>query len=370
MTYIIKYLLLTLLIVFTGCTNTNNNTNVPIKKTKTKKVKVIIQKEKPSIIHSVIEEKELIEKEIKIPTIAIVFASKSVGKYAISATNSAISYMLYKEDSFDIKVYNIILENENNVQNVFNKLKQDGISKIILMLTSNGVNYLKNISNIEEYSIYLPLINKNDINLGIPNIVYGAIDYKKQLDTLLQSRYGFVSNFYDKSSIGKNLTNKLNNTNANIIYSKEINDISGDYHWIIKNKARTLNKSNVVINMPIVKSSIILSQMNANEVKPLSILSTQLNYSPLLLQLTQVNDRDHLIIANSIGKTDPIVEEYNKLLDNDIIYNWVNYSVSIGMQYLLDNDISTFDDISIINNQVQYPVRLLTTTKNSFKYFN
>ncbi len=45
--------------------------------------------------------------------------------------------------------------------------------------------------------------------------------------------------------------------------------------------------STIILNTPIVKSSIILSQITAFEVEPAKVLSTQLNYNPLLVKLTQ-----------------------------------------------------------------------------------
>jgi SRSO17 transposase len=120
-----------------------------------------------------------------------------------------------------------------------------------------------------------------------------------------------------------------------------------------------------------VKSSILLSQIRGKDLKPYRILSTQLNYNPLIISLTQRADRTKLVFANSIGKVDEELEENISLLGADIKYNWVNYSTLIGIDYLVRNTTPVFDLLSydIENNQVQYDVNIVKNDGYSFKSY-
>lgn len=54
----------------------------------------------------------------------------------------------------------------------------------------------------------------------------------------------------------------------------------------------------------------------------------------MLLTLTQYEDRDDMFIANSIKRAPASLEETNALFGHDIVYDWVNYSTSIGIDLL------------------------------------
>jgi len=69
---------------------------------------------------------------------------------------------------------------------------------------------------------------------------------------------------------------------------------------------------------------------------------------------------------NSILNVDDKLYDVNKLLNNDIRYDWVNYSTILGFEYLKYKKLKLFNNIEIINSQVQYPVNLYSTKNNSF----
>ena len=122
-----------------------------------------------------------------------------------------------------------------------------------------------------------------------------------------------------------------------------------------------------MINTPIVKSSIILSQLYAYETENAAILSTQLNYNPLLISLTQYEDRLNLILANSIEFTNDNLSEVLTLLDTDIKYNWVNYSSLVGINYIYARNKNRLIKNDVINNEVIYNTNLFYCTESGFK---
>ncbi len=357
-----------ILFIFTGCTSQDSlyvfDNKTIFKKSAQKSIK------KNSIVLQAIPLKVIDDKGVYSSDIAIVFSSQVIGKYAINATNSVMSYLIYKNKNFKLKVFDIADENILSIQNVFNKISKNGISNVLILFTYNGAKHLKSVTNISEYDIYLPLIHKNDLDLKINSVVYGSIDYSKQFDELIKLSNGKQVEFNDNSDIGSKLSKIINSKNINLVYQKTIDDENGEYYRFLTHKNSKLKNSTLIINMPIVKSSIVLSQINSNDIKLNKILSTQLNYTPLLLSLTQVGDRKNMFIANSIGKVNQELEEYNTILENDLVYNWVNYSTTIGIEYLLSKDFSSFENIKLKNQQIEYPLSLFSTTKYSFKQLN
>jgi len=305
-------------------------------------------------------------------SIAIVFPSHTIGKYALEATNSINTYLLDKNQKFDLKVYDIVVQNKNNLIDAVEKIKDDNITKVIAMITKEDLKYLNNIRGIESIKFYLPLVNKNDITnkneINRLDVTFGAISYVAQFEKLIEyAKDRPIVEFYGNSGIGRTLHDYLKD--KKITYTKKIDDNNGRYKNFLEENKK-LDNSAVILNTPIVKSSILLSAINAQELMISTIMSTQLNYTPLLFSLTQKQDREKLIVANSIGKIPQELEEYNHLIGNNLSYSWVNYSTIIGVEYLLNNNIEMFDDLSIQDKQVIFPVNLYKVGRYSFSMIN
>lgn len=304
--------------------------------------------------------------------IAIIFPSVTIGQYALEATNSINTYLMYKNEQFKFNVYDIVVQNKENLISVIEKIKEEKINRVIAMITREDLIYLSSISDISHIShikFYLPLINKYNIidydkfeNL---DLTFGAISYQNQFDKLIEyAEDKTLVEFYGDSGIGRILHEYL--SDKNIKYAKKIDDKNGRYKNFLENN-ENLDNSVVLLNTPIVKSSILLSAINSQELNISKILSTQLNYTPLLFSLTQKEDREKLVIANSIGEIPEYLEEYDNLIGNSLSYSWVNYSTIVGVEYLLNNNIKIFKDLSLKDNQIIYPVKLYTVGNHSFK---
>ncbi|MEA3554342.1 MAG: hypothetical protein U9R39_08085 [Campylobacterota bacterium] len=330
-----------------------------------------IKKEDISIVDEKTKDEVLEPKIIKTDNIAVVFSSSEIGKYALEVTVTMNTYLLYKNNNFNITIYDIDKYRGDKLSEVFKDISTKNISKVMLMITKNRLAKLATIDDVSKFKIYLPLINSYDTLIPLEvknlNLVYGAISYKKQFEALYKySKEESLSEFYDNSNIGSVLHSYLEDKQIN--YSRKINDRNGEYKYFLTSKS--LINSSILLNTPIVKSSILLSQINALEVDVKQILSTQLNYSPFLFTLTQKPDRRKVIIANSIGKIPDDIIEYNNLLNNNIIYNWVNYSTILGVEYLLNDNLDMFEGVEIKDNQVDYSVELYKARDNSFEKIN
>jgi len=320
-----------------------------------------------------VEDKELMENYnhlaslLNIPSflseelkIALLLPTKKIGKYAKSSIKSTISYLLSKNINFYLKCFNIDDEEYLTIEDSLSSIKNEDFDFIIAPLTIKGAN---NIALIPTFlTIYIPTVNKDDIDyIQNSNIIFGGIDYKEQIRTLLNFANEKIVVFYEKESpLAQKLTSFIKDE-ANFSYIKDIpikDDVSNLKRFFYKNK--DLNSSTIFLNTSIVKSSLIVSQLTLYDLKPPQILSTQINYNPLIFNLTQLSDRENLIIANSIDRSFGYIEEINSLLNNDIRYNWINYSVTIGIDYYYSQrskENRLFNE-EIIDNQVKYNIFL------------
>jgi hypothetical protein len=370
---LIKYIFTVIVAIsFIGCGNT-----VSYKVDTPKKVKHDIKKIKPikkeviveePVVQEVIEE-VVIEEKNKVSnniSVALIFPSKYMSKYGLGASKVISAYMIQQNINSKMQVFDCVDQNYENVVRIINKIKEQNISNIIALFTPKMVEYLNNIEDIESLNIYIPTINKKTTNIELSNVTFGGIDYQQQIDKLLSLSNSKIVNFYSKRGISKKLTNLLQNSTSNI--TNKLVDNSSRYNSLLN---RSIKYKTIFLNTTMVKSSILLSQIRGKDLKPYRILSTQLNYNPLIISLTQRADRTKLVFANSIGKVDEELEENISLLGADIKYNWVNYSTLIGIDYLVRNTTPVFDLLSydIENNQVQYDVNIVKNDGYSFKSY-
>ncbi|WP_419770167.1 MAG: hypothetical protein ACNI3C_12635 [Candidatus Marinarcus sp.] len=300
--------------------------------------------------------------------VAIVFPSKVVGKYATGAINTTISYMLYQNKEFALDVIDSYDEDKASIKAAMASLFEKKYKKVILLFTEDSLPFLNQMSGLDNLTIYMPLINIKESALQYSNITYGGIDYERQMEKLLTLSNGKNAIFYEDSLLGDKLKEIILQQHSNIILNTKIDRVRNDYKTIVTNPK--IEDATLFLHTTIIKSSILLSQLRAQEATPYVILSTQLNYTPLIVSLTQYLDRKDFIVANSIEKTKPKLEELITLLDSDIVYNWVNYSTLIGINYLYENQKSDLISNPIRANQVQFNTTLLKNTPYGFKKYN
>jgi hypothetical protein len=296
-------------------------------------------------------------------TIAVLYSSNIIGKYAIKVSNIATSYAINENDDFHLKFIDLNNENYRTINKEFNKLRDNNITKIMFFISPKNVNNLNLVDNYNILDIYLPLVNESNSNVSNSNIVYGGIDYKKQLDTILNLANSHIIEIYDTTAKSLRLHNNLYGSK---VTSYMLSGKYPNYKKFIKSHDN-LNNATIILNMNIIKNSIFLSQITANDnIKISQALSTQSTYSPLLFSLTQTKDTKKLIVLNSILSINSKLDDINRLLKNNIKYDWVNYSTILGFEYLKYKNNILFDNIQIKNNQIQYPINIYKTYKNSF----
>ena len=325
--------------------------------------------------------------------IALLLPYKKIGKYASSTTNASFAYLITKNQPFELKSYKIETESQEDIQAALNTIMDDGFTYIIAPLTSSGADALSALN--PQVNVYFPTINKKDSSSTSPYLYFGGIDYKAQSDILLNEATSPLSIFYDTSSIGKKLalyeedkfsyitTEETNATNefGNYIQPATKTKIRDreTFKFSISRKTTNLehylkdnediNGSTAFINTPIVKTSMIMSQLTLYDTNTTKILSTQINYDPLILSMTQYIDREKMLIANSITEHNNVLIETNAILSNDIEYDWINYTTTVGIDYFfstITKQDREYNKIEIVNNQMLYPIELLKPSLSRF----
>ncbi|NPA65864.1 MAG: hypothetical protein GXO11_03180 [Epsilonproteobacteria bacterium] len=322
-----------------------------------------------------------IAKQIRI---AMLIPYKKIGKYATTTTNAVFAYLMTKNYSFELKSFSIESESYEDIQQAFEEIEEEGFKYVIAPLTYQGLEQLFALG--VEQNIYIPTINKEDLEDIPENFYFGGIDYKEQSKVLLQHAASPLVIFYDTSYTGEKLrdiqksifldhvedntdlfTDNYEQEDDKKVFIFPVSSHNSNLKNILKDND-DLNNSSVVLDTPLVKSGLIMSQLTLYDVNTTNILSTQINYDPLLLSITQYEDRKQMIIANSITEKNDILIETNALLKNDISYDWINYTTTIGIDYFFSMIAGTqrVYKIPLINNQVIYPIELKVPSYSSF----
>ena len=318
--------------------------------------------------------------------IALLLPYNKIGKYAASTTNATFAYLMTKSHPFMLKSYKVETEELDELAAALNKIYDDGFRYVIAPLTKEGA---QNIIEIDPFiNIYFPTINKKDVNASSPSLIFGAIDYAAQSDILLQESLSPLVIFSDRSSTGKKLAqhqaekfvreddlDQDEDEETPVIEKKVIKNFiskrTTNIESYVKDNEKIIHGS-FMINTPIIKSGMILSQLTLYDINTTNILSTQINYDPLLLSMTQYVDREHMLVANSITEKNNILIETNSLVGNDIVYDWINYTTTVGVDYLYS--LSTGEQrtytMDILDNQISYDIELLQPSKSRFVKYN
>jgi len=320
--------------------------------------------------------------------IALLLPYKKIGKYASSTTNASFAYLMTKGHPFELKSYKVETETIDDLKLALAKIKNDGFHHIIAPLTQTGADNIALIN--QDLNIYFPTINKKDTNTTSPLLSYGGIDYRAQSDLLLNEAVSPLVIFSDKSSLGQKLSLyeeenfKIQEPSYNEFsaYMFETEQPETNTREVIKysiarkttNLERYLKENEDIVdgsfflNTPIVKSGMIMSQLTLYESNATNILSTQINYDPLIISMTQYGDRKDMLIANSIVENNNVLIETNSLLGNDIVYDWINYTTTVGIDYFFSLITSQSREykMPIDNNQVIYPIELVRPSFSRF----
>ena len=320
--------------------------------------------------------------------IALLLPYRVIGRYANSTTNAVFAYMLTRNRDYAIKTYQIDDEAPETIQTALKQIQDDGFYYVIAPVTKAGAEAIAAYN--PDLNVYFPTINKQDLDTTSASLYFGGIDYRAQIDALMGEAVSPLVIFYDSSRLGQELHDYAKTrfltpgeTNETVLslfaspptpmledkktYSYAIDTRTSNLEQQLKENKKIQNAS-FVLNTPIVKSGMIMSQLTLYDANATNILSTQINYDPLLFSITQYQDRKAMVIANSIGSSNNVLVESNRLLSNDIVYDWINYATTVGTDlfYHMITRSEREYDLPLDGNQVKYPVSLVSPSYHRF----
>jgi hypothetical protein len=309
-----------------------------------------------------LEDLKIDEGKIKVK-IAFIYPSSLVEKYAKSSLDTISGYLSYQKADYDLTVIDCTNESYENINSAFSKVTQDGITNVIALFTPSAVNSLDKLVP-SDVKVYLPLIEKKDSLSDNESLIFGSISYEQQMQKLNSYSIGNNAMFYQDSYIGNKLRRAYDSTVNDTRVTKQISKNENNFKNIVNDYR--LNNSSLFLNTDIVKTSLILSQLRAYDVYPKLIFSTQINYDPMLMLLTQDKDREKFVIANSIDEINKELKDEIITFGGNIIYEWVDYSTLVGVNYLYYGGNSSLIETKIVGNQAVYNPKLYKSTDVGF----
>lgn len=295
--------------------------------------------------------------------VAFLYPSNLVSKYAKSSIGTVSGYLSFQNSDYELIVIDTENENSAKIAAAFQQVREENIKNVIALFTPNSVGTLSSVVT-SDLKVYLPLIEKKDASSSNSSLIFGSISYDDQIRKLSSYSSGNDIMFYQDSNLGSKLKRSYESVVSDARFKREINRSENNFKGIVTGSG--IGGSTLFLNTDIVKTSMILSQLRAYDVTPKVVLSTQLNYDPLLMTLTQEQDREQLILANSIDVVDKELKDHIATFGGDIQYEWVDYSTLVGINYLYYGKNSNLVPTKIDNNQALYNPRLFKCTEYGF----
>lgn len=301
--------------------------------------------------------------------LAIIIPEKTIKSYSNTIINSSIAYLLRQRADIKVKVFLTGTEDNDKIRSTLEKAQSQGYQYAIAALTLKGANQLKDYSG--NMKIFIPTLHKNNVSFSNlnKNIIFGSIDYDAQVLALLNKANSDIAAFSDGSMLSSNLNSRILAQNANTRFYR-VEGERLDFYKLLCSQGG-LNNASIFLNTPLIKTALISSQLRVYDIQPYVLLSTQINYNPTFLSLTQEGDRKNFILANSIDNHDDNLSYLNEIFNQSIDYNWIAYATSIGTDYFytqfLNPESNSLFNEEIQNSQILYKVRLMQGAKASFE---
>ena len=156
--------------------------------------------------------------------IAILLPKREIGSYSKSIPSSVLNYLMFNDMPFEMKVFDFKEQKALNLENVLQTVKEEDFKALLLVLTDNKMDILRDIYIPNDINIFIPTVNKYDLRLNMilpDNIYFGGISYKKQIDTLMAITRKNIVMYSDKSRVSENMTNYLGNKFYNRVIDKK-----------------------------------------------------------------------------------------------------------------------------------------------------
>ena len=303
--------------------------------------------------------------------IAVIIPQKVIKSYANVVSNAILSYILKQDANVEVKFINSSDESLPSLQNALQNARNEGFIYFIAALTQNGANTVNSLILPNEL-IYIPSVHSSFVAAPKPNLIFGGVDYKAQISALLAFANEKIVAFDDGSALAQKL-NEYVRMQSNDYYESSITGKDINLNNTLSKKSKFDNAS-VFLNIPIVKASLVATQMRGFEIKPYALLSTQINFLPNIFSAITQRDRQNLFVANSLNLLDESFLGLGDLFGVDFRYSQIGYSSALGVEYIYTNFInksaSKIFAEKVEGSQVLYDVKIYDTKNDHFNEVN
>jgi len=303
--------------------------------------------------------------------IAIIIPQKIIKSYANVVSNAIMSYILKQDANVEVKFINSSDESLSSLQNALQNARNEGFIYFIAALTQNGANIANSLILPNEL-IYIPSVHSSFVTAPKPNLIFGGVDYKAQISALLAFANEKIVAFDDGSTLAQKL-NEYVRMQSNDYYESSITGKDINLNDTLSKKSKFDNAS-IFLNIPIVKASLVATQMRGFEIKPYALLSTQINFLPNIFSAITQRDRQNLFVANSLNSLDERFLGLGDFFGVDFRYSQIGYSSALGVEYIYTNFInksaSKIFAERVEGSQVLYDVKIYDTKSDHFNEVN
>jgi len=314
---------------------------------------------------------EMVLKLAQSDKIAVIIPQKVIKSYANVVSNAIMSYILKQDANVEVKFINSSDESLSSLQNALQNARNEGFIYFIAALTQNGANIANSLILPNEL-IYIPSVHSSFVTAPKPNLIFGGVDYKAQISALLAFANEKIVAFDDGSALAQKL-NEYVRMQSNDYYESSITGKDINLNDTLSKKSKFDNAS-IFLNIPIVKASLVATQMRGFEIKPYALLSTQINFLPNIFSAITQRDRQNLFVANSLNSLDERFLGFGDLFGVDFRYSQIGYSSALGVEYIYTNFInknaSKIFTERVEGSQVLYDVKIYDTKSDQFNEVN
>ena len=313
--------------------------------------------------------------------IALLLPERVIGRYAVTTTNSVMAYLLGKNRNFELRTFQTGDESPDALEKGLDEIDREGFRYVIAPLTQQGAVTVAALH--PQANVYFPTVNADDVNVSDSRLYFGGIDYRAQIEMLMREATPPLVIFYDTSKLGKQLEETVKTvflehfaaggpedelSASRQIYAYPVDKHTTNLKHILKDNEKIVHGT-FFLNTPLVKSGMIMSQLTLYDVNATRVLSTQIGFDAMLFDITQEQDRKAMLVANSIGAQNGVLVERNKLLQNDIVYDWINYATTLGADYFYHLSTNTPREytVPLDGHQINYPVKLYRPAGSRFE---
>ena len=286
--------------------------------------------------------------------LALVFVPSRLGPYRHSIAKTAAGYLLYRGGPFEMESFDF---DANATEAMMAQILQSTRDYDLTIAPLRADEAEEICRHPLEGLLFIPNVHADEAACDNAQVRFGAIDYRRQIAELLAfHEEGPLYVVYDHTPLSKKLTQITLEYRPDAV---TLDLAASRYFKPLFEQNPDINGSTLLIHTPVVKTSLFLSQMTLVDMQPSRVLSTQINYTPRLLTLTQYHDRETMILADAIGKADEKLTQSLETMGADIRYNWLNYATLTGLDeaFSAQTGLPRLSDTPLQGDRFVYPLR-------------